>query len=92
MNSLCDSYDFTKGGFQYAFRSYTPQFYNENKQLIPNSIATIESVMINNRKQTLLMRGQNVEQPILLCCHGMGWHKSDLFAIFKRIREAIYCY
>ncbi len=52
------------------FRSYTPQFYNENKQLIPNSIATIESVMINNRKQTLLMRGQNVEQPILLCCHG----------------------
>ena len=26
--------------------------------------------MINNRKQTLLMRGQNVEQPILLCCHG----------------------
>ncbi|MDA2639965.1 MULTISPECIES: alpha/beta fold hydrolase [Bacillus] len=52
------------------FRSYTPQFYNENKQLIPNSIATIESVMINNRKQTLLMRGQNVEQSILLCCHG----------------------
>ena len=85
MNSLCDSYDFTKGGFQYAFRSYTPQFYNENKQLIPNSIATIESVMINNRKQTLLMRGQNVEQPILLCCHGnLGWHKSDLFAIFKK--------
>ena len=26
--------------------------------------------MINNRKQTLLIRGQNVEQPILLCCHG----------------------
>ena len=52
------------------FRSNTPQFYNENKKLIPNSIATIESVMINNRKQTLLMRGQNVEQPILLCCHG----------------------
>ncbi len=52
------------------FRSYTPQFYNENKQPIPNSIATMESVMINNRKQTLLIRGQNVEQPILLCCHG----------------------
>ncbi len=26
--------------------------------------------MIRNRKQTLLMRGQNIEQPILLCCHG----------------------
>lgn len=52
------------------FRSYTPQFYNEKKQLIPNSIATIESVMINDRKQSLLIRGQNVEQPILLCCHG----------------------
>ena len=52
------------------FRSHTPQFYNEKKQLIPNSIATIESVMINDRKQSLLIRGQNVEQPILLCCHG----------------------
>lgn len=26
--------------------------------------------MINDRKQSLLIRGQNVEQPILLCCHG----------------------
>lgn len=52
------------------FRSHTPQFYNEKKQLIPNSIATIESVMINDRKQSLLIRGQNVDQPILLCCHG----------------------
>lgn len=68
------------------FRSHTPQFYNEKKQLIPNSIATIESVMINDRKQSLLIRGQNVDQPILLCCHAWAlvWHKSALFAIFKK--------
>ena len=68
-------------------RSYTPQFYTENKQLIPNSIATIESVMINNRKQTLLMRGQNVEQPILLCCHG-GWHGTNrIYSSFSKELE-----
>lgn len=52
------------------FRSRTPQFHNENMQPIPNSIATIESVMINGRKQSLLIRGQDVNQPILFCCHG----------------------
>ncbi|EOW9527661.1 alpha/beta fold hydrolase [Bacillus cytotoxicus] len=52
------------------FRSHTPSFYTENKQLIPGSIATIESVMINNRKQSLLIRGRAVTNPILLCCHG----------------------
>ncbi|EMA6341454.1 alpha/beta hydrolase [Bacillus cytotoxicus] len=52
------------------FRSHTPSFYTENKQPIPGSIATIESVMINNRKQSLLIRGRAVTNPILLCCHG----------------------
>ncbi|EEL49437.1 MULTISPECIES: alpha/beta fold hydrolase [Bacillus cereus group] len=52
------------------FRSSTPPFYNELKNPISNSIATIESVTINNRKQSLLIRGQDVNQPILLCCHG----------------------
>ncbi|AWC29687.1 MULTISPECIES: alpha/beta fold hydrolase [Bacillus cereus group] len=52
------------------FRSHTPSFYTENKQLIPGSIATIESVMINNRKQSLLIRGRAVTNPILLWCHG----------------------
>lgn len=70
------------------FRSYTPQFYNENKQPIPNSIATMESVMINNRKQTLLIRGQNVEQPILLCCHGgPGMAINRIYSSFSKELE-----
>ncbi|MEH7463272.1 alpha/beta hydrolase [Bacillus thuringiensis] len=51
-------------------RSCTPSFYDKNKQLIPNSIATIENVLINNRKQSLLIRGQDLKQPLLLCLHG----------------------
>lgn len=52
------------------FRSRTPSFYNKEKNPIPNSVTTIENVTINNRKQALLIRGQDVNQPILLCCHG----------------------
>lgn len=51
-------------------RSSTPSFYDKNKQLLSNSIATIENVLINNRKQSLLIRGQDLEQPLLLCLHG----------------------
>lgn len=52
------------------FRSHTPQFYNEFKNPTSNSVATIESVTINKHQQSLLIRGQDVNQPILLCCHG----------------------
>ncbi|WP_440602637.1 alpha/beta fold hydrolase [Bacillus sp. GB_SG_008] len=51
-------------------RSSTPSFYDKNKKHISNSIATIENVLINNRKQSLLIRGQDLNQPLLLCLHG----------------------
>ncbi|MGG2095593.1 alpha/beta hydrolase [Bacillus sp. S13(2024)] len=51
-------------------RSSTPSFYDKNKKHIANSIATIENVLINNRKQSLLIRGQDLNQPLLLCLHG----------------------
>ena len=39
------------------------------------------------------MRGQNVEQPILLCCHGgPGMAQIGFIRHFQKIREAIYCY
>lgn len=67
------------------FRSRTPSFYNKEKNPIPNSVTTIENVTINNRKQALLIRGQDVNQPILLCCLAvLAWHKLDLFVIFRK--------
>ena len=43
--------------------------------------------MINNRKQTLLMRGQNVEQPILLCCHGIWDGTNRIYSPFSKELE-----
>jgi len=47
----------------------TPQF-TENGKALKESIAVIEKVKINELEQGLLIRGRNVNNPILLILHG----------------------
>ncbi|WP_124726538.1 alpha/beta fold hydrolase [Staphylospora marina] len=56
------------------FKSRTPQFRNSQKQIIDGSIATLETVRLGEVDQTIMIRGMDVSQPILLFLHGgPGW-------------------
>jgi pimeloyl-ACP methyl ester carboxylesterase len=43
---------------------------NEKGQLVPNSIATIERPIINGIPQGMIIRGENINNPVLLFLHG----------------------
>lgn len=51
------------------FRS-TPQFTDNDGRVIEGSIAVFEDVELGGQKQTLLIRGKNINNPVLLYMHG----------------------
>jgi pimeloyl-ACP methyl ester carboxylesterase len=48
----------------------TPPFIDENGTELENSIATMEYVELGGARQFILVRGKNVENPVLLMLHG----------------------
>jgi len=48
----------------------TAQFKDENGNIIPESIAVLESVELGGIEQSILIRGRNKENPVLLWLHG----------------------
>jgi len=50
--------------------SKTPQFKDNNGEIIPDSIALLEKVKLGGVTQTILIRGVNKNHPILLFLHG----------------------
>lgn len=54
----------------FMLRSYTPAIKDKQGRIMPNSIASIEQVEINNTRQWIVMRGENKDNPILLWLDG----------------------
>lgn len=52
------------------FPSWTPQIKDEDGNVLPNSIATLERVELGGIEQSILIRGADQDQPILLLLHG----------------------
>ncbi|WP_131926445.1 alpha/beta fold hydrolase [Hazenella coriacea] len=52
------------------FKSHTPLFLDDRKKELEGSIAIIEQVTIGGIKQTIMIRGRDRHQPILLFLHG----------------------
>lgn len=48
----------------------TTPITDSNGKVLPNSIATIEQPVIGGVKQTLIIRGENINNPVLLFVHG----------------------
>jgi len=54
----------------FLLRTYTPAIKDAQGKIIPNSIASIEQVEINNTKQWIVLRGENKDNPVLLWVDG----------------------
>src|SRR6056297_1807988 len=54
----------------FMLRSYTPAIKDNQGKILPNSIASIEQVEINDTRQWIVMRGENKDNPILLWLDG----------------------
>ena len=50
--------------------AYTPQIRDAQGQIVPNSIASLEWVTLGGVSQSILIRGWNRNNPILLMLHG----------------------
>lgn len=60
-----------------AWPASTPAIVTENGQPVPGSIASLEKVRIGGHDQWIMLRGQSVENPVLLYLSG-GPGQSDL--------------
>ena len=54
----------------FLLRAYTPPIRDTEGKIIPNSIASIKQVKINNTKQWIVLRGENKDNPLLLWVDG----------------------
>jgi len=62
----------------------TPPIKNKECTKIPGSIAKLEKIKIGSIDQWILMRGENIENPILLLLHGgPGFSEIGLFRHFN---------
>jgi pimeloyl-ACP methyl ester carboxylesterase len=57
-------------GYVWLSRPSTPQFKGEDGQIVPESIAVLQSVDLGGSPQWLLIRGRDISNPVLLFLHG----------------------
>jgi len=58
------------GGFFSLFYSKTPKIKDSTGNIKPNSIASLEEIELGGLKQHILIRGHDVNNPLLLFLHG----------------------
>lgn len=74
--------------FLRIFYSKTPKIKDENGKIPPNSMASLEKVIIGNFNQSLLIRGHDINNPILLILHGgPGYPKMPSAYYTQRLLE-----
>lgn len=54
----------------FIFPSWTPRIRDESRALLPNSVSTLEQIELGGIKQSVLIRGNDQRNPILLFIHG----------------------
>jgi pimeloyl-ACP methyl ester carboxylesterase len=52
------------------FKGSTPPFHDADGKVTPGSLASIEQVQLGGLAQTLILRGQRADAPVLLFLHG----------------------
>ncbi len=50
--------------------TYTPKYKDVEKQLMNKSFAKLEEIKLGNIRQTILIRGRNTDNPVILFLHG----------------------
>lgn len=70
------------------FRAYTPAFQDAQGNLLKNSIAEMRMVPIGNTKQSVIIRGEDRNNPVLLLIHGgPGSAETPLFRHYNAALE-----
>ena len=70
------------------FRAYTPVFKDAQGKILKNSIAEMQMVTIGNTKQSVIIRGENRDKPVLLLIHGgPGSSETALFRYYNAVLE-----
>jgi proline iminopeptidase len=66
------------------FKAYTPAFRNSKGEVVENSIAEMKMVTLGNTKQSIIIRGENRINPVLLLLHGgPGSSETALFRYYN---------
>ena len=55
--------------------AYTPNIMGADGKPLPDSIASLEKVHLGGEDQWLIIRGQDVDKPVLLFLSGGPWRK-----------------
>jgi pimeloyl-ACP methyl ester carboxylesterase len=70
----------------FLWPAYTPQIRDAQGQRVPNSIASLERVTLGGVSQSILIRGWNQNNPILLMLHG-GPGMPQMYLAYRFQRE-----
>ncbi|MBC3889415.1 alpha/beta fold hydrolase [Acetobacterium paludosum] len=66
------------------FRAYTPSFKDMKGRELKNSITEMSMVIIGNTKESIIIRGENRNNPVLLLLHGgPGSSETSLFRYYN---------
>lgn len=70
------------------FKAYTPAFKNMQGNIMGNSIAEMRMVPLGNTRQSVIIRGEDKKNPVLLLVHGgPGSAETPLFRYYNAALE-----
>lgn len=70
---------------------YTPQFKDDNGKIVPGSIAGFKRIELCGNSQAVLIRGKNIDNPIVLFLHaGPGLSETGMMRNMNAVLENYY--
>lgn len=69
-------------GFPFFWRAFTPQIRDRSGHVVPGSVASLEWINLGGIRQSVLIRGANASNPLLLFLHG-GPGMSSMYLAHK---------